>query len=75
MSFTQNRFGALLGEEETEIDKLGNNKPIEKKGEPQPPTRREQRRTGQRQPAGKEGFFLFFLKKNALFSLLKNIYK
>lgn len=58
MSFTQNRFGALLGEEETEIDKLGNNKPIEKKGEPQPPTRREQRRTGQRQPAGKEGFFL-----------------
>lgn len=58
MSFTQNRFGALLGEEETEIDKLGNNKPIEKKGEAQPPTRREQRRTGQRQPAGN-----FFLKK------------
>lgn len=55
MSFTQNRFGALLGEEETEIDKLGNIKPVEKKGDAPPPTRREQRRatTGTRQPAGK----------------------
>lgn len=55
MSFTQNRFGALLGEEETEIDKLGNVKPVEKKGDAPPPTRREQRRatTGTRQPAGK----------------------
>lgn len=53
MSFTQNRFGALLGEEETEIDKLGNVKPVEKKGDPQPPTRKEVRRGGFRQPAGK----------------------
>lgn len=59
MSFTQNRFGALLGEEETEIDKLGNLKPVEKKGDAPPPTRREQRRatTGTRQPAGKFFFF------------------
>ena len=64
MSFTQNRFGALLGEEETEIDKLGNIKPVEKKGDAQPPTRREQRRatTGTRQPAGKFLFFFFFLR-------------
>lgn len=63
MSFTQNRFGALLGEEETEIDKLGNLKPVEKKGDAPPPTRREQRRatTGTRQPAGKF-FFFFFLR-------------
>ncbi|KAI8051875.1 hypothetical protein BDF21DRAFT_498376 [Thamnidium elegans] len=51
MSFTQNRFGALLGEEETEIDKLGNVKPVEKKGDAGPPTRREVRRGGFRQPA------------------------
>lgn len=54
MSFTQNRFGALLGEEETEIDKLGNLKPVEKKGDAGPPTRREVRRGGFRQPAGKK---------------------
>jgi hypothetical protein len=66
MSFTQNRFGALLGEEETEIDKLGNIKPVEKKGDAQPPTRREQRRatTGTRQPAGK--FLFFFLPQTFL---------
>lgn len=58
MSFTQNRFGALLGEEETEIDKLGNIKPVEKKGDAQPPNRREQRRGAQRQPASK--VFLFY---------------
>lgn len=53
MSFSQNRFGVLLGEEETEIDKLGNIKPVEKKGDAPSPTRREQRRaaTGTRQPA------------------------
>ncbi|RCH91750.1 hypothetical protein CU098_010349, partial [Rhizopus stolonifer] len=51
MSFTHNRFGVLLGEEETEVDKLGNTKPVEKKGEPQPPTRRDLRRTSHRQPA------------------------
>lgn len=51
MSFSQNRFNALLGDEETEVDKLGNVKPVEKKND-QPPTRRELRKTGQRQPAG-----------------------
>ena len=54
MSLSNNRFGALLGEEETEIDKLGNVKPIEKKDDGQAPTRREQRRGGQRQAAGKK---------------------
>jgi len=53
MSFIQNRFGALLGEEETEIDKLGNVKPVEKKDDGQQPNRRKQLRatTGTRQPA------------------------
>ncbi|CAO3658192.1 unnamed protein product [Rhizopus stolonifer] len=48
MSSGTNRFAALLGEENTEIDKLGNNKPAEKKESDQPPTRREQRRTIQK---------------------------
>ncbi|KAI8344958.1 hypothetical protein BD560DRAFT_411778 [Blakeslea trispora] len=51
MSFSQNRFDILLGDEETEVDKLGNTKPAEKKGDAQPPTRRDLRRAGQRQPA------------------------
>jgi hypothetical protein len=73
MSFTENRFGVLLGEEETEIDKLGNVKPVEKKDDGQPPTRREQRRGAQRQPAGKvfrNAFFLILL----LFCLYNNIF-
>lgn len=65
MSFTQNRFGALLGEEETEIDKLGNVKPVEKKGDAQPPTRKEVRRGGFRQPAGKKK-----KKRRVIYSLL-----
>lgn len=52
MSFTQNRFTALSGDGETEVDKLGNVKPVEKKND-QPPTRRDLRKAGQRQPAGK----------------------
>jgi plasminogen activator inhibitor 1 RNA-binding protein len=53
MSFAQNRFDALLGDEDTEVDKLGNVKPKEKKDADKPPTRRDVRRNGQRQPAGK----------------------
>ncbi|KAG1180048.1 hypothetical protein G6F70_000770 [Rhizopus microsporus] len=48
MSFTPNRFAALLGDEEGEVDKLGNLKPAEKKDKDQPPTRREQRRINQK---------------------------
>lgn len=48
-----NRFAALLGDENTEVDKLGNVKPAEKKESDHPPTRREQRRTNQKRvPAG-----------------------
>ncbi|KAI8997073.1 hypothetical protein BDB01DRAFT_714016 [Pilobolus umbonatus] len=50
MSLASNRFVALLGDEDVEVDKLGNAKPIEKKTDSQP-TRRETRRTGIRQPA------------------------
>lgn len=50
MSLTSNRFVALLGEDEVEVDNLGNAKPVEKKNDSQP-TRREARRNGHRQPA------------------------
>jgi hypothetical protein len=63
MSFTANRFDALFGSEGTEVDKLGNVKPKEKKESDKLPTRRDLRRTGQRQPAGKNkrnAFFFFF---------------
>lgn len=57
MSFTPSRFAALLGDEEGEVDKLGNLKPAEKKDKDQPPTRREQRRINQKRvPAGKSMF-------------------
>ncbi|KAI9261102.1 hypothetical protein BY458DRAFT_557355, partial [Sporodiniella umbellata] len=48
MSFVANRFAALSGEESSEVDKLGNTKPLEKKESEQPPTRREQRRATQK---------------------------
>ncbi|KAI7903017.1 uncharacterized protein BX663DRAFT_531112 [Cokeromyces recurvatus] len=48
MSYSQNRFNALLNEEETEIDKLGNTKPVQKKDNDKLPTRREMRRSSQR---------------------------
>jgi hypothetical protein len=65
MSFTANRFDALFGSEGTEVDKLGNVKPKEKKESDKPPTRRDLRRTGQRQPAGKNKTkrVFFFEKK------------
>ncbi|KAI9478506.1 MAG: hypothetical protein EXX96DRAFT_571174 [Benjaminiella poitrasii] len=48
MSYSQNRFNALLNEDETEVDKLGNIKPVEKKDNNKLPTRREAHRIGQR---------------------------